>query len=470
MVSESTQQISFRTWLRRIFAAALIVTYLPLVVVLMQIAIVPSKYLLIGLPVYGIIIAMLVYVLLASKKLATHRMRMISVLVCSVIMCAANVAGVMAIRSANGLLGGIQSSQQSYIEYVVLAKKDAQVQVATAETVGVVQTDPTFDAAMQALQNETPAAQRPYATLTDLTEAVRTDQVVLSSMRTASWQLLQDNYKDFYDELSVLARYRVRAESTAVSNADISKPFALYISGIDTYGDVSKVSRSDVNMIAAVNPGTNSILLVNTPRDYYVQLHGTTGTPDKLTHAGTYGIDMSRQTLEDLYQTQIPYYARINFTSLVKIIDTIGPIDVYSDYSFKSYHEGYNTLDSKQALEFARERYSFEDGDRQRGRNQQRVIEAIIAKMSKPQNAVHMNEVLSAVKGSLDTNIDEKSIKQFIRMQLDDMKAWRVESISVDGTGATLPTYSMGAQPLYVMIPDDRSLEEARQRIANTLQ
>lgn len=470
MVSESTQHIPFRTWLRRIFAGALIITYIPLVVVFVQIAVIPSKYLLITLPLYGVLVAAVVYMLLAGKKLSTHRVRLVLVLLLSVCLSAANVAGVMAIRSADNLLSGIQSRQESYVEYVVISKKEAQVQVATAANVGTVQTDPLFAQASEELTHETPAQQQSYATLTDLAEGMRGDQVILGSMRAASWHLLEDNYKEFYDEMTVLATYRVRASEVARPQADITKPFVLYISGIDTYGDVSVVSRSDVNMLAAVNPKTNSILLVNTPRDYYVQLHGTTGTPDKLTHAGTYGIDMSRQTLEDVYQTQIPYYARINFTSLVKIIDTIGPIEVYSDYTFKSYHEGYNTLDSKHALEFARERYSFEDGDRQRGRNQQRVIEAIIAKMNKPQNAVHMNEVLAAVKGSLDTNVGEQAIKQFIRAQLNDVKAWRVESISVDGTGAMLPTYSMGAQPLYVMIPDELSLAEARQRIANTLQ
>ena len=206
------------------------------------------------------------------------------------------------------------------------------------------------------------------------------------------------------------------------------------------------------------------------PRDYYVQLHGTTGTLDKLTHAGVYGVDMSRQTLEDLYGVTIPYHARINFTSLVNVIDAIGPISVYSDYDFKSYQSGYNTLNSKQALEFSRERKSFEQGDRQRGRNQQHVIEAIIAKMARPENSVKLPQIMNSVQQSVETNISETSLKSIIRNQLDDIRGWSVESISVDGSGDMLPTYSYGNTPLYVMIRDQASVESAQQKIASYFQ
>jgi len=176
--------------------------------------------------------------------------------------------------------------------------------------------------------------------------------------------------------------------SKTSTNTNIKKPYTIYISGIDSYGEVDTVSRSDVNILAVVNPKDNKVLLVNTPRDYYVQLHGTTGVRDKLTHAGIYGIDMSKNTLQDLYGTKVDYTVRINFSSLLKLVDAAGGINVYSDYTFKaggySFVQGYNTLDSKQALVFARERYAFADGDRQRGKHQQRVIEALITKLSQP--------------------------------------------------------------------------------------
>ena len=223
-------------------------------------------------------------------------------------------------------------------------------------------------------------------------------------------------------------------------------------------------------LLSKINPAKRTMLLVNTPRDYYVQLHGMAGIPDKLTHAGIYGIDMSRQTLGDLYGVEIPYYVRLNFTSLVKMVDVVGDITVDSDYAFHSFQAGKNTLDSKRTLEFARERYSFSDGDRQRGRNQQKVIEAIVAKMSEPRNLTRYNAILSTLQSSLQTNMSQETIASLIKMQLNDFKGWQVESISVDGAGATRQTYSMGAMPLYVMIPDGASVERAKERIGEYLQ
>lgn len=469
MVSETSKQIAFRVWIRRILAALLVVSYIPLVVVLIQVAMVPSKYLLATLPLYGLLVAGLVWVLLRVPAWVARTWRLTAMGLVTFALSAANLYAYSVVHAADGLLGGIQDAHSTYIEYVIVAKKSHEVKVGEAGSVGVVANDPLYARATQALAEETPATQRSYDSLTGAAEGLRADEVELVSMRQASLQLIRENYGELHQDIVVLATYRVKADKPPETQTDVSKPFVLYISGIDTYGEVSTVSRSDVNMLAVVNPQTRRILLVNTPRDYYVQLHGTMGSRDKLTHAGIYGVDMSRQTLEDLYGVQVSYYARINFTSLVKIIDTIGPIDVYSDYEFKSYHEGYNTLNSKQALEFARERYSFEEGDRQRGRNQQRVIEAIVAKMNKPQNAIHSNAVFGAVQGSMETNMSEGSIRQLVRAQLDDLKAWSVESISVGGIGSMQPTYSMGAQPLYVMEPDARSLAEAKQRIADTL-
>ena len=283
--------------------------------------------------------------------------------------------------------------------------------------------------------------------------------------------VLQENYREFYDSVATLATYKVRDDNRqAAPKTDVTKPFVLYISGIDTYGDVGEVSRSDVNMLAVMNPAKRTMLLVNTPRDYYVQLHGVAGMPDKLTHAGIYGIDMSRQTLGDLYGVEIPYYVRLNFTSLVKMVDVVGDITVDSDYAFHSFQAGKNTLDSKRTLEFARERYSFSDGDRQRGRNQQKVIEAIVAKMSEPRNLTRYNAILSTLQSSLQTNMSQETIASLIKMQLNDFKGWKVESMSVDGVGATRQTYSMGAMPLYVMIPDNASVERAKERIGEYLQ
>lgn len=261
----------------------------------------------------------------------------------------------------------------------------------------------------------------------------------------------------------------IQSTSGQSTGTVITKPYVVYISGIDTYGDVSTVSRSDVNIMAVVNPMSKKVLLVNTPRDYYVQLHGTTGVRDKLTHAGIYGIGMSKATLEDLYGVKIDYTVRVNFTSLLKVIDAVGGVDVYSDYAFSAggynFVQGTNTLDAKQALAFSRERHSFTDGDRQRGKDQQRVIEALIAKLGQPTTLVSYQQVLKSLEGTFQTNASSAEIGAIIKQQLSSVGSWQTKSISVDGTGSTNVTYSMGAQPLYVMEPDMATVNAAKAEI-----
>lgn len=263
------------------------------------------------------------------------------------------------------------------------------------------------------------------------------------------------------------------ATSLSTTSTNIKKPYVIYISGIDTYGDIATTSRSDVNILAVVNPASKKVLLVTTPRDYYVQLHGTTGVKDKLTHAGIYGVEKSKQTLEDLYGTKVDYTVRINFSSLLKLVDAVGGVDVNSDVAFSAggytFVQGINHLDAKQALVFARERHSFSDGDRQRGKDQQKVIEALITKLSQPQMALKLPAILSATNGTFQTNASRNEINAIIQQQLSGAGSWSTESISVDGSGSSAPTYSMSSQLLYVMIPDYATVESAKAKINSYL-
>ncbi len=255
----------------------------------------------------------------------------------------------------------------------------------------------------------------------------------------------------------------------SAQTTDITKPYVIYISGIDTYGKVSTVSRSDVNILMVVNPKSHQILLVNTPRDFYVQLHGTTGVRDKLTHAGIYGPEMSKNTMQDLYNTHINYYLRINFTSLTKIIDTLGGVNVYSDYAFTAgkYHfvKGYNKMDGQAALAFARDRHDFADGDRTRGKNQQKVIEAIIAKTNSPQTLVKYRSLLNSLEGSFQTNASSKDVSAILNQQASGLGGWQTKSISVTGTDSHNVTYSMPGVQLYVMEPNVASVNSAKAQI-----
>lgn len=462
------QKASIFAWLQRLVGAGVVVTAIPAVISVLVMGVIPDKYFYMIAPVYAVIAALVVWRLArGSKKLWQSALWVLA----GVLLVLVNIHAYSSSRSVDSFLNAVQQPNVSYVEYTVIAKKDHGVSLDSARSVGMIGTDTLHDKSSKALADITAAPQSSYDNLTVLTERLNDGGIELAAIRKANLDVLQENYREFYDSVATLATYKVRGNDQATaSEVDTTKPFVLYISGIDTYGEVGEVSRSDVNMLMAVNPGKRTILLVNTPRDYYVQLHGVAGTPDKLTHAGIYGIGMSRQTLSDLYGVEIPYYVRLNFTSLVKMVDVVGDITVESDYAFKSFQAGKNTLDSKRTLEFARERYSFEDGDRQRGRNQQKVIEAIIAKMSEPRNLTRYESILSTLQSSLQTNMSRNSIASLVKMQLNDMKGWKVESMSVDGAGATRQTYSMGAMPLYVMIPDSASVEIAKREIAKCLQ
>lgn len=258
-----------------------------------------------------------------------------------------------------------------------------------------------------------------------------------------------------------------------------SEPFALYISGIDQYGQVKSVrGRSDVNQIMVVNPNTSKVLIVNTPRDYYVQLHGTTGLKDKLTHAGVYGIERSVTTLEDLYNININYYLRVNFNTLIKVVDVIGGIDINSDKAFTAHTDksvkvvkGINHFNGKQALAYSRERYTYASGDRHRGENQQQVISAIIDKLTSSEVLMKKyNEILETLDGTFQTNMPVDKITSLIRFQLDKMPKWKVESIAVDGYNSMNYTYSMGSnRRLYVMEPNMDTVNAAISRMKEIL-
>lgn len=242
-------------------------------------------------------------------------------------------------------------------------------------------------------------------------------------------------------------------------------PFVVYISGNDSYGSLASTGRSDVNILAVVNPSTHHILLVSTPRDYYVELSALGSVMDKLTHAGIYGVDVSMSALEWLYDIDIRYYVRMNFTGFVEIIDALGGITVDSDYSFSSvgysFSAGENYQDGAAALVFARERHSFSEGDRQRGRNQMAVIEAVIDKATSSAILTNYVSVMNAASGAFATNVSQDEISQLVQWQLSSGESWTVESTSVTGTDSSGPVYSMGSLNVYRMLPDDSSVAAA---------
>lgn len=276
---------------------------------------------------------------------------------------------------------------------------------------------------------------------------------------------------DFKEQVRVIYDFKVNTKINDISkDVDTTEDaFCIYISGIDTYGEVSSVSRTDANMLVVVNPTSKQILMLSIPRDYYIDLYGK-GSKDKLTHSGIYGIDTTVKSIENLLGIDINYYYKINFTSLIKIVDSIDGVDVYSNYSFTSkdgynYTKGYNHVNGKEALSFARERKSFNAGDRVRNMNQQALVEAIFRKCTDSSIIVKYNSLLGSLKKSFITNMSSDRLTSLIKMQLDSNSKWNITSFGLDGINAREYTYSYKSNKLYVMLPSEATIVKAKQLI-----
>ena len=266
----------------------------------------------------------------------------------------------------------------------------------------------------------------------------------------------------------------------AEANKITKEPFVIYLSGVDTRGELTENARSDVNILAVVNPVTKRVALINTPRDYYVDLAGT-DSKDKLTHAGLYGVETSMATLGNLYGVNVDHYIRINFAGFISIVDALGGVDVYSDQAFTSvgspgyydpttFVEGWNHLDGKAALAFARERHAFASGDIQRGINQMKVIDAMLNKIKSPALLMGFSKIMDAASDCFVTDFSQEQISALVRMQLSDFADWDIQSYTVTGSSSTsTKCYSAKGQKLYVMKPDEAAVSKAKEMIASVL-
>ena len=305
--------------------------------------------------------------------------------------------------------------------------------------------------------------------LKDRLYTAKTDSILVSDLIKED---LEEKYTDFSERTRVLKTIDITKDVEDITKKVSIKntSFNVLISGMDSYGTINKTTRNDVNMIATINPNTNKVLLTSIPRDYYVQLHGKTGYKDKLTHAGIYGINTVVQTIEDLFGIDINYYVRVNFTTVESLVNTIGPIEIYSDKAMSldgcKYVVGTNTVNGKCALRFARERHSYVEGDNHRIKNQQEVIKGIFNKLSKSSMVVtDYTSILDSLDGKFATNMDMKDITAFIKYELEDITKYEILDTQVTGTGSMELTYSYPHQKLYVMFPSEQSVESAKEYI-----
>ena len=431
-----------------------------LIAVIWNSGLVPTKYL-----VAIIVVLLILFGVTFGLQYVKNKVYIVGI-VLSIILSIFQVIGIVYMLKADKLMADVGGANYKTDNMIVVVKKDnpasnlmdaSMYRFGTQTAVDQENTQIMVDNINTSLGREVKIEQ--YGTVQELANALLEGRVDAAIYNQALDGLITDAIEDYSEQVRVLYQYGIETEIEQ-ENVDVEEPFNVYISGIDVSGPVATNSRSDVNIIMTVNPNTKKILLTTTPRDYYVQIPDISGEQrDKLTHAGIYGVDASMRTLEQLYGIDISYYARVNFSSLVKIVDTLGGVDVDSDFEFdaQGYHfqKGMNHLDGDQALAFSRERYSFEDGDNQRGKDQQKVLTAILNKAMSPAILSNASALIVDVSDSVQTNMTQEEMAKFIKMQLNDGASWNIESAAASGTGDTQACYSSGDQPLYVMWPDE---------------
>ena len=440
--------------------------------------ILPTKYLIIGFSILILITIILLFGIFSKKHKVLRALSFIIMLLLTVFLC-------FGINYLNNTYRFLNSTQNKYdtLNYSVIVLKDSNytgIDNLKDKTVSYLNDSYNLDIKNELNSKITYREELidDFTKMVSLLNNKDTDAIVLEDSYLT---LIEEEDTTFYNNIKVIYTFQIKVKTHEESDDTIftQEPFILYISGIDQYGKVNTVrGRSDVNQIVVVNPKTNHILLVNTPRDYYVQLVGTTGLKDKLTHAGIYGIDKSIGTLENLYDINIDHYLRVNFNTLIKVVDVIGGIDIYSDKAFTPWtnrkvyiNQGINHMNGEMALAYARERKTYVTGDHHRGENQQQVITTIINKITTSKILISKyNSILNALDGSFQTDISTNGITSLIKYQLDKMPSWNIESIAVTGENSMNYTYSMGyGYKLYVMEPDNNSIISAKEKINEVL-
>lgn len=445
-----------------------------LAILLATTKLVPGLYLALAV-VVGLLLTALVHFLTRKDNKAS---KVVGTIITVLVFIAAVLGGYYLIRTVNTVRRVANAAvERSSISFYTLQDSTAEnVEDMAGDSFGILATldRANTDDALEQVKEEhgLELTTVEYDDLMSLADALldgSVDGIVLNEAYLPIYEETE-GYETFPDQLKTVSTRQVEhvVENTSTSDDPVIN---ILISGSDTRNStLDQRGRSDVNVIASINTETHQVLLLSTPRDYFVPLDiGTPDAYDKLTHAGIYGMDVLMGTLENLYGIDLDYYFRLNFTGFVDIIDALGGVDVYSDYDFNSwnyhYNQGYNTLNGAEALEFARTRYAFATGDRQRGDNQMAVIEAVFQKAMSPSILNSYLSILDSVQGCIDTSVPYDVLADLVRQQLESGAAWNIESFSVNGSDAHSTTYSMN-QNLYVMIPDESTVQQAKEKLA----
>lgn len=463
------------TWFFRVIAIISIIIFIVFGIMLYVLDMIPFKFLIIFYIVFGLLY---LYLFITSfPKKIKNKFRISS---CVFLILFGTIFGV-GIKYLNDTMDfvGIISKDllQKEVYYVMTLDSSTikNVKDLDNKTIGIYSSK-NSEEAIKLLDKKIDSTNKEYKNIVELFEDLQDKKIDAVLINDSTKNLLSSDLSDMKLKLKEIYKVYVSIEKTdIVKVVDITKkPFNIYVAGGDAYGSIDNVTNTDVNMIITVDPINRKVLLTSIPRDYYVNLPSFGDDAyDKLTHAGYYGIEESAKTIENLLDIDINYYVKVNFSTIEGVIDAIKGVDVYSDYSFNEcaygiYHfnKGMNHLNGKQALAFARERKSFSDGDIQRVKNQQKVLTAIIDKVTSSTTLVtNFSQILDSVGNSFSTNMETKSINRFIKMQLNDMRGWSIESQNLVGTDLYTYTYTYPNLQLYVMKQDENSIAMSKNKI-----
>ena len=432
--------------------------------------------------IIGVIIAAIVLSIFLIIKKKAKIFNVIMLIIMNIVL----VFSYMQFRTAIGLFDNLNSNAavSEYTMSVVVMKNDAAEKLTDLKGASVAAPVSADGENINKMMKEIRDKEKQSLNLTESKNYISAYEELAAGtskamiLNSSFEDLITSQHADFKDKTKKIYEYKITKSVNAKAKQNAGDTFNVYISGIDTYGPVSSVSRSDVNIIMTVNKKTGKILLTTTPRDSYVKIaDGGNNQYDKLTHAGIYGVDSSIHTLENVYGIKIDYYARLNFTSFLKLIDIVGGVDVYNDQAFishvgkKNFQPGLLHMNSDMALSFVRERYSLTGGDHDRGKNQEKVIAAIIKKLTSKEGLANYQSIIKELSESIQTNMPIETAMGLANEQLRAGKEYIVASQALTGTGSmSLPSYAMPGAQLYMMQIDDKSLEEVTANIKDVLE
>ena len=464
-------------YINRILSIFLDIVFILLLVSVYRMGLIPVKYL--------VILSVLVVVLGIFFTIFSFKVKRvvlsIILLVFMLLFGTLSFIGIYYVWTTNSFFDTIEEVKEKKIYYVVVKKDSKYKELDDLEdkTMAIFERQSNnYKKVLEEVRDSITIHDKEYTNMNTIVKDLLNGDVDSLLINSTNKEILDENMDSFQSNTRVIAELSIDVIHKKEQEEEKKYgPMNILISGIDTNGHIDSVSRSDVNIVVTINPYTHEVLLTNIPRDTYVQLHGTTGLKDKLTHAGIYGIDMSISTLEDFLEIDIPYYIRVNFDSVIKLVDTIGGVDVNNDVAFQGrtryFEKGMIHLNGKEALEYARERKKMPNGDNTRGEHQERIIEAIITKISSSKELLKdYGNILDDLKDLFQTNIPTDTIKKYVRDQIDTMSKWSVYREAVTGTAASTyrETYSMPGMRLYVTIPDEESRKDASNRINELLE